>query len=133
MAVHIFLNPVIEIVFAHKYTAGYLVAVIMQALMNHQAGTAHRDPLHITTHFLRASVVGPCEVVVRIVRAGKGMTNLSAELLQKVRMRELLKLSRMPITRVREPYACLHTLSLEHTSLPLELSTSHTLKRAQHH
>ncbi|KAG7088132.1 hypothetical protein E1B28_012156 [Marasmius oreades] len=43
---------------------------------------AHRDPIHITAHFLRTTSIQPFEVHIRQFREGKTFTNLGAELLQ---------------------------------------------------
>lgn len=53
--------------------------------MHHQKSTPHPDPFHVTAHYLRATSVGPFEVLVRTLRVGKGMSNLHADLIQDVR------------------------------------------------
>ena len=61
--------------------------------MQHQARTRHRDPIHVTAHFLRATSVAPFEVHIRKLREGKGLTNLVADLVQDVRCDFLLSIA----------------------------------------
>ena len=67
-----------------QLNAGYVLAVIVGALTLDQAQAALPDILHITTHYLRPTAIGPFEVHVKLVRSGKTTCNLTAELRQKV-------------------------------------------------
>lgn len=62
---------------------GYVLALMVEACIQHQSGTAHKDPIHVTAHFLRASSATPFEIYIRTVKSGRGFTNLTVELLQK--------------------------------------------------
>ncbi|KAF8630933.1 hypothetical protein AX17_005290 [Amanita inopinata Kibby_2008] len=62
---------------------GYVLALIVDSCIQHQSSTAHKDPIHVTAHYLRPTAVGSFEVHVRIVKSGKAFTNLAAELVQK--------------------------------------------------
>ncbi|KAK1236047.1 hypothetical protein PQX77_000726 [Marasmius sp. AFHP31] len=61
---------------------GYVFGLIIEACLQHQAQTRHRDPIHATAHFLRATSVAPFKVHIRKLREGKGLTNLVADLVQ---------------------------------------------------
>ncbi|KAG2151440.1 thioesterase-like superfamily-domain-containing protein [Suillus clintonianus] len=61
---------------------GYSLGQIVEACTRFQSETAHKDPIHVTAHFLRATNVGPAEVRVSVQKIGKNFTNLSADLVQ---------------------------------------------------
>ncbi|PPR07796.1 hypothetical protein CVT26_014981 [Gymnopilus dilepis] len=63
--------------------SGYVLALILEACIQFQSSTRHVDPLHITAHFLRTTVIAPFQVSVRTVKTSSGFTNLTAELLQE--------------------------------------------------
>ncbi|KAK2465713.1 hypothetical protein APHAL10511_002257 [Amanita phalloides] len=62
---------------------GYVLALLVEACVQYQSTTAHKNPLHVTAHFLQASSVIPFEIHVRVIKSGKSFTNLMAELAQK--------------------------------------------------
>ncbi|KAI0264004.1 hypothetical protein BC834DRAFT_971059 [Gloeopeniophorella convolvens] len=62
---------------------GYIAGLLIEACVQYQSSSAHRDPLHATVQFLRATSVGSLELQVKGVRFGKGLSNLTAELIQK--------------------------------------------------
>jgi hypothetical protein len=64
---------------------GYVLALILESCIAHQSRTAHKDPIHVSAHFLRTTSVTSFEVHVRDVKKGRAFTNLTAELVQKVR------------------------------------------------
>jgi len=61
---------------------GYLLAIVIDAVTQFQSRSAHKDPLHVTAHFLRPVSVGSVEIHVRRLRTGQWLTNLTAELVQ---------------------------------------------------
>ncbi|KAG0703774.1 thioesterase-like superfamily-domain-containing protein [Suillus ampliporus] len=61
-----------------RYTLGQIV----EACTQFQSETVHKDPIHVTAHFLRATNIGPAEVRVSVQKIGKNFTNLSADLTQ---------------------------------------------------
>lgn len=65
---------------------GYALGLVIQACMEHQRerSSPHRDPIHVTAHFLRSTAVAPFKVHVRTLRTGRGYSNILAELKQKV-------------------------------------------------
>ncbi|KAJ6585390.1 thioesterase-like superfamily-domain-containing protein [Mycena capillaripes] len=71
----------------HVPNGGYALALVVQACIQHQASTPHRDPVHVTAHFLQATSIAPFEVRVRILKRGRGFTNLLADLVQQDRTR----------------------------------------------
>ncbi|KAK2459701.1 hypothetical protein APHAL10511_008346 [Amanita phalloides] len=64
-------------------STGYVLALLVEACIQYQSATAHKDPLHVTAHFLQASSVAPFEIYVRTTKSGKSFANLTAELAQK--------------------------------------------------
>lgn len=70
-----------------------MLGLILEACIHHQlrVRVVHPDPIHISAHFLRSTAAfanvkekmpATFEVTVRTVKAGKGFTNLAAELVQ---------------------------------------------------
>ncbi|KAG6856237.1 hypothetical protein H0H87_006170 [Tephrocybe sp. NHM501043] len=62
---------------------GYILALLVDACIQHQSKTNHQDPIHVTAHFLRSSQPTQFEIRVRTLRTGRGFTNLTAELYQQ--------------------------------------------------
>lgn len=69
-----------------RYTSlGYLLSIVTEALIHHQAGTSQPDPIHLAAHFLRPSLFDQdYELHVNIVKRGSQFTNILAEFIQKV-------------------------------------------------
>ena len=65
-------------------TAGYVLGLILEAIIKNQAGSSHPHPIHLTAHFIKSTSIGPFEVHIRIVKRGKGFMNLTANLVQCV-------------------------------------------------
>lgn len=63
---------------------GYVLALIMEACIRYQSSSSHIDPIHVTAHYLRTTAIAPFAVHVHTLKTGKGFTNLTAELTQKV-------------------------------------------------
>ncbi|KAG5729308.1 hypothetical protein E4T56_gene9223 [Termitomyces sp. T112] len=62
---------------------GYILALLVEACIQHQSKTSHSDPIHVTAHYLRSSQPSEFEIRVRILRAGRSFTNLTADLYQQ--------------------------------------------------
>ncbi len=60
---------------------GYLAAIVLRAVLA-EVDDAGRRPRSFTLHYLRPPAEGPCEVEVTVVRAGRGLTTVSARLVQ---------------------------------------------------
>ncbi|KZV66864.1 hypothetical protein PENSPDRAFT_654572 [Peniophora sp. CONT] len=78
---------------------GYVLALLVGALSLDQAQAALPDILHITTHYLRPTAIGPFEVHIRVIRAGKTTCNLAAELRQK----DVIKVSSHAVFGTMDP------------------------------
>ena len=65
---------------------GYLLGIVIDAVSQFQSRSTHKDPLHVTAHFLRSVSVGVVEIHVRRLRTGQWLTNITAELVQGVRL-----------------------------------------------
>ncbi|TFK52327.1 hypothetical protein OE88DRAFT_1734343 [Heliocybe sulcata] len=62
---------------------GYVLGLVVEACIRHQASEPLRDPIHVTAHFLRTTAVAEFEIHVRTLRAGKSFANLVAEFKQQ--------------------------------------------------
>jgi acyl-CoA thioesterase len=60
---------------------GYLAAIVLRAVQAEVAEPARR-PRSMTLHYLRPPVAGPCEVLVVVERAGRGLSTVTARLVQ---------------------------------------------------
>ncbi|KAK7057206.1 thioesterase-like superfamily-domain-containing protein [Favolaschia claudopus] len=66
---------------------GYALALVVESCIRHQASTGHRDPIHVTAHFLQATSIAPFQVYVRTLKHGRGFTNVLADLIQQHKTR----------------------------------------------
>lgn len=80
---------------------GYVVGVALAALEDFQSTTNHPDPIHITAHFLFPTECGECSIQIKCVRTGKNMTNLDAEIIQKVCILNFLLAANVQLTYLR--------------------------------
>ena len=64
--------------------AGYVLGIVIEAIIQFQAGTDQPDPIHLTAHFMKPTSPGRCEVRIRVLRTGKGFRNLTATVVQNV-------------------------------------------------
>ncbi|KAJ7741337.1 thioesterase-like superfamily-domain-containing protein [Mycena metata] len=71
----------------HVPNGGYVLALVLEAGIQHQSSTTHRDPIHVTAHFLQATSIAPFQVRVRTLKRGRGFTNILADLVQQDRTR----------------------------------------------
>lgn len=56
--------------------------------MRYQIATEHKDPIHVTAHYLKAvSSTSPFEVHVQTLKKGRGLTNVLANLVQEGQVR----------------------------------------------
>ncbi|KNZ73200.1 hypothetical protein J132_00589 [Termitomyces sp. J132] len=62
---------------------GYILALLVNACIQYQSTSSHRDPIHVTAHYLTTSVPSHFEIRVRIVKTGHTFTNLTTELYQR--------------------------------------------------
>lgn len=69
----------------HIHNVGYVLAVILDAVIQRQKGTNTPDPVHISAHYLEPSKPGPFEVRIKPLRSGKRYSNITADLYQNVR------------------------------------------------
>ncbi|OBZ76023.1 hypothetical protein A0H81_03504 [Grifola frondosa] len=63
---------------------GYSVGIILEAAIQHQSGSKHSDPIHLTVHFLRIPRRATLHVHARVLKIGRDFTNLLADLVQNV-------------------------------------------------
>ncbi|KAG6846539.1 hypothetical protein H0H93_013346, partial [Arthromyces matolae] len=61
----------------------YLLALLVDACTQHQSHKSHPDPIHVTAHYLKSSRCAEFEIRVRVIKTGRGYTNLIAELRQQ--------------------------------------------------
>ncbi|TCD68057.1 hypothetical protein EIP91_011602 [Steccherinum ochraceum] len=68
---------------------GYILGLMIESSMQHQSSSLHPDPIHVTAHFMRSTIVGPFEVHINVLKTGKGLTNLSLQFIQNTQVRVL--------------------------------------------
>ena len=73
-----------------KLPPGYTLGLVLESVIQYQAGTQHRDPVHVTAHFMRPPTPGHFEVHVNVLKTGRSFRNLTARLVQDVRALFLL-------------------------------------------
>jgi len=61
---------------------GYVLGCILEAVMHSQSSTGQPDPVHISSHFLIASVPETYEIRLRQLRVGRRFSNLTADFVQ---------------------------------------------------
>jgi hypothetical protein len=64
--------------------AGYVLGVIVDAVVQNQRDTSQPDPIHISAHYLEPSMPGKVEVRIKELRPGRRYSNITADLYQKV-------------------------------------------------
>ena len=67
--------------------SGYILGIIIDAVLQNQANSSQPDPIHVSAHYLEPSSPGAVEVRIREQRVGRRSSNITADLYQKVRMR----------------------------------------------
>ncbi|KAI0301133.1 thioesterase-like superfamily-domain-containing protein [Multifurca ochricompacta] len=116
---------------------GYLLGMVIEATNQLQSDTTHKDPLHVTAHFLRLVSTGPLEVHVRRVRSGKGFSNLTAELVQGSEIKvtsHLVALDALPsaaLTRYPLPMAKMVHFS-HHVTISRDISIGERHEKLTH-
>lgn len=63
---------------------GYISGVVVNAAIAFQRTKQHPNVMHIVTHFLMTVDVAPFEIRIKVLREGKSLTNILADLVQKV-------------------------------------------------
>lgn len=66
-----------------RYT-GYVLGLVIESGIKHQEATPHPDPIHVTAHFLKSAMVGPYEVHLKDLKAGRDFKHISAAFVQNV-------------------------------------------------
>ncbi|MCL1594929.1 MAG: thioesterase family protein [Actinomycetia bacterium] len=61
--------------FAH---GGYLMSVALAAAI---AQTSHGDPVTMSAHFVRPGRVGPAEIPARLIKSGRSLSTVEADLI----------------------------------------------------
>ena len=69
--------------FVHAGPNGGIVAAVLLRACNAEVGDPNRSPRTLTVHYLGPPAEGPAEVRVRTERSGKGISFVSAKLLQQ--------------------------------------------------
>ncbi|QRV77930.1 thioesterase family protein [Ceratobasidium sp. AG-Ba] len=61
---------------------GYVLGLLVAASMKCQKGTKHKDPIHVTAHFMQPTARTEYRVEVEVIRTGSRFSNLTANLVQ---------------------------------------------------
>jgi len=60
-----------------------MLALLIEGCIQSQSGSGHPDPIHVTSHYLKAATPSPFTIRVRKVRNGRLFTNITADLYQQ--------------------------------------------------
>ncbi|CAE6445636.1 unnamed protein product [Rhizoctonia solani] len=61
---------------------GYVLGLLIMASMKSQQQTKHKDPIHVTAHFMQPTARSDYTVDVQVIRIGSRFSNLTANLVQ---------------------------------------------------
>ncbi|KDN45019.1 hypothetical protein RSAG8_05192, partial [Rhizoctonia solani AG-8 WAC10335] len=61
---------------------GYVLGLLIMASMKSQQSTKHKDPIHVTAHFMQPTARSEYTIQVQVVRTGSRFSNLTANLIQ---------------------------------------------------
>ncbi|CAE7202613.1 unnamed protein product [Rhizoctonia solani] len=61
---------------------GYVLGLLVMASIKSQQSTKHKDPIHITAHFMQPTARSEYTIQVEVVRTGSRFSNLTANLIQ---------------------------------------------------
>lgn len=105
---------------------------MLDAAIKHQSSTSQRDICHCTAHFVRSALPQAFEVHIRIIKTGRGFTNLSASLMQDGNVRIMTHLifttlPETPIGKAKQKLPSPEDLTVIHPSpharvMPIETS-----------
>ncbi|KAG9096482.1 hypothetical protein FRC06_008612 [Ceratobasidium sp. 370] len=68
-----------EWVIAKTPNGGYVLSLLVKACMKFQENSKHRDPVHVTAHFMLPATVSNYQIEVEVVHSGSRFTNLQAK------------------------------------------------------
>ena len=80
------------------------MSLVLNSAIQHQATTAHPDPVHLNLQFLRVISVSQVEIHIKNVRVGKQFTNLGVDVIQGVGVAVAAS------TRIKIANICIHKL-----------------------
>ncbi|KAF8713410.1 Thioesterase-like superfamily, partial [Rhizoctonia solani] len=61
---------------------GYVLGLLIMASMKSQQQTKHKDPIHVTAHFMQPTAREEYTIQVQVIRTGSRFSNLTANLIQ---------------------------------------------------
>ncbi|CAE6442325.1 unnamed protein product [Rhizoctonia solani] len=61
---------------------GYVLGLLVMASMKSQQQTKHKDPIHVTAHFMQPTARSEYTIQVEVIRTGSRFSNLTANLIQ---------------------------------------------------
>ncbi|KAF8594341.1 hypothetical protein BDV93DRAFT_529369 [Ceratobasidium sp. AG-I] len=61
---------------------GYVLGLLVEACIRCQKTTNHRDPIHVTAHFMQPTATSEYRVEIKVIRIGSRFSNLLANLIQ---------------------------------------------------
>ncbi|CAE6449520.1 unnamed protein product [Rhizoctonia solani] len=61
---------------------GYVLGLLIMASIKSQQQTKHKDPIHVTAHFMQPTARSEYTIEVQVIRTGSRFSNLTANLVQ---------------------------------------------------
>ncbi|KAJ1303586.1 hypothetical protein OPQ81_011769 [Rhizoctonia solani] len=61
---------------------GYVLGLLVMASIKSQEQTKHKDPIHVTAHFMQPTARSDYTIQVQVIRTGSRFSNLTANLIQ---------------------------------------------------
>ncbi|KAH7322080.1 thioesterase-like superfamily-domain-containing protein [Rhizoctonia solani] len=61
---------------------GYVLGLLVMASIKSQQQTKHKDPIHVTAHFMQPTARSDYTIQVQVIRTGSRFSNLTANLIQ---------------------------------------------------
>ena len=61
-----------------------MLGLLVEACIRSQKTTKHRDPIHVTAHFMQPTAKSEYRVEIKVIRTGSRFSNLLANLVQDV-------------------------------------------------
>ncbi|QRV92740.1 thioesterase family protein [Ceratobasidium sp. AG-Ba] len=62
---------------------GYVLGLLVASTMKCQRQTKHKDPIHVTAHFMQPTAKSDYRVEIEVIRTGSRFSNLTANLVQE--------------------------------------------------
>ncbi|KAF8755126.1 Thioesterase-like superfamily [Rhizoctonia solani] len=93
---------------------GYVLGLLIMASMKSQQQTKHKDPIHVTAHFMQPTAREEYTIQVQVIRTGSRFSNLTANLIQKGETKVLTHIIFGTLIEFDEPEPAVSISEYEH-------------------